>query len=474
MYHGSQQKNLIISPFYKTSSNLAINDAFFTTEDRNLAQLYARNSGKIFEIVPRAGGGYIIDETSKNALNSDDLEEYREQLRECLTPFVPKISEIPEDFYPRSELLERMKKLNENTKKLAGRVHFFDDIPSAKNFQKKSGEEYRVMCRMNTNCYLWNYPEKIAKLINTSVDGVFIEGKKFLPIDKEMLAMILQKMKIIGVKKKIKSVSAGGIIEPVAFFNVEKIQEKENRRESEKNMLESFEELEKYFASTLEKDWKDSKNPKVQEFRRNLHAVHIDEGKILEALKAMNPEWKKMFESEMGLWEGHTLEEHTDTVLRNFEHNFALEIPKNLVIFMRLVILVHDFGKDKNAGEKYDLEKIGEILDYLGISGDLRKNILFMITDGSKIAHNYFLKKDYTSEKMKEYRKKLPKDPKILEGTMKLFYTFLVSDGGAYTAMSTTRRRLENGGYLSVKNPESFDKSFEKNISIHSKSLRLK
>lgn len=67
--------------------------------------------------------------------------------------------------------------------------------------------------------------------------------------------------------------------------------------------------------------------------------------------------YAEIFDRPTGVWEGYTLRQHTETALRNFENNYADEIPAKLLPLARLSLVVHDIGKpewaDKDGNNKH-------------------------------------------------------------------------------------------------------------------------
>jgi hypothetical protein len=61
------------------------------------------------------------------------------------------------------------------------------------------------------------------------------------------------------------------------------------------------------------------------------------------------PGYEQIFAGSAGVWEGFTLGEHTETVLRNFDETYADRMPVGLLAPMRLAILTHDIGKNTDV-----------------------------------------------------------------------------------------------------------------------------
>lgn len=265
---------------------------------------------------------------------------------------------------------------------------------------------------------------------------------KIIPVSQEFLRVIIEKMHLIGVKTTIKSVTSGGMIESVVFFDFGKIQTEKvehAEREKRKNV---FSDVAKNFGNQLEDFWVPT-SKHAHDLKHSLTRLYISPETILDSVKKMDSKFSKIFEVETGVWEGYTLEQHTETVLDNFEKNFADKIPISLLVFMRLVMVVHDMGKNKKMGKKYDLNVIRDFLSQIGVSGKLRQSIEFFITDGIKFAGQYFVFQQKNSDFVRGYVSKLQRQREG-EAILNLLYAFVVSDGGAYTNIGITRHRVKN------------------------------
>ena len=72
--------------------------------------------------------------------------------------------------------------------------------------------------------------------------------------------------------------------------------------------------------------------------------LYIKPREIIELAKQTQG-FRDVFESDAGNWEGFKLSEHTETVLRLFDDNYADIMPASTLPIIRLALLVHDIGK---------------------------------------------------------------------------------------------------------------------------------
>ncbi len=104
------------------------------------------------------------------------------------------------------------------------------------------------------------------------------------------------------------------------------------------------------------------------------------------------PGFDKVFEADAGNWEGYTLEEHTEKILRNFDENFADRLPVELLAPMRLALVVHDLGKPAAAAQhqkhnqaQYNTEKASQFVNVLGIDANVKQFTLGLIGPGMEL-----------------------------------------------------------------------------------------
>ncbi|KJJ83690.1 conserved hypothetical protein, membrane [Candidatus Omnitrophus magneticus] len=103
--------------------------------------------------------------------------------------------------------------------------------------------------------------------------------------------------------------------------------------------------------------------------------------------------YKEMYSKGVGVWEGFTLEEHTLSVMRNFEKfNFKEKLPNvknlNLLPLLRLSLALHDIVKpkanedgDKNRQHEYSIEIINNEMKQLGFKNDEINFVTALIMD---------------------------------------------------------------------------------------------
>lgn len=177
----------------------------------------------------------------------------------------------------------------------------------------------------------------------------------------------------------------------------------------------------------------------------------------------------QLYRMDAGNWEGYTLGEHTETVLRNFEENFAQEMPVGVLAAFRLVMLVHDLGKpmatadgEKVQQARYNKYFADQFIQDIGMDYRLGSFLVTMATDGLAAMSKYKL--SGSDESLNNLISFLKSQENILGANNIISpyaYDIMLerifeSDSGAYTSMARTRR---DGVYY--RNPGQFDGSFK-------------
>ena len=108
------------------------------------------------------------------------------------------------------------------------------------------------------------------------------------------------------------------------------------------------------------------------------------------SLAEKTPGYREIFEADAGNWEGYKLAEHTETVLRLFDDNYADKMPAATLPIMRMALLVHDVGKpvavknhEKEHQAAYNQVYAEDFMRKNGVDEKNQKLILAMIGEGS-------------------------------------------------------------------------------------------
>lgn len=288
-----------------------------------------------------------------------------------------------------------------------------------------------------------------------------------LPFNRDYIARFIRSNHIVGIKTTADSATLDRNISNTILVDLTKINTVDQVREKE----DSFEKVFGDLSNEMDKSLESSKShPLVKLLSENYFATPKE---ILEEAKKVKG-FENLFDADAGNWEGFTLGEHTETVLRMFDETFADVLPAKLLPVMRLALLTHDLGKPeavkqgkKEEQKQFNLIEGEKFLNELGIEKNLQTLILGIIGEGQELTSKIFVKKKNESSRLMEFSKKLLEgfrgnDKPVKFDDMRAIYymAFMVqnSDSGAYTDYGTTRR----SGFMFRNNP-SFNDSFKNN-----------
>ena len=306
--------------------------------------------------------------------------------------------------------------------------------------------------------------------------------EKEVPLNLEYVQKFMREAHIVGIKEGISSATLNGSITSVSFFDLEKTfatDQLEKKREAIWTQLGALANRFEVFP------WADesTKEPEVLNLLKN---VYVKPEKLVEA--AMQVEgYGDIFKADAGNWEGFTLAEHTETVLRNFDENFADHWPVELLAPMRLAMLAHDVGKPQafKEGQKYNqknynMAQATDFLEKLGINSDLKELVVAMIGDGEELAFQINIAKggEVAEAEMKAYTQKVLEraypgsevSQSQIEAFEEMCKVLQICDGAAYTSMAITRR---NGGGR-YRNAPSFNSSFATPVGLGKRDIKLR
>lgn len=188
------------------------------------------------------------------------------------------------------------------------------------------------------------------------------------------------------------------------------------------------------------------------------------------ALSHTRDELKNDFASQIGLWEGFTLGEHTESVMTFFEENFVdtLACSKSTRAIMNLIIFCHDIGKAEEKRkelsghivspiEKFELYNIKTLKFFEDLKLESQKNAqlaLFItnITQKLELATtSYYVRgNDYALEILDDFAKNLLKENDFdcstpnIDALSTIARVLQTCDSGAYTTYGKTRNTITN------------------------------
>jgi hypothetical protein len=195
------------------------------------------------------------------------------------------------------------------------------------------------------------------------------------------------------------------------------------------------------------------------------------------------------FDADAGNWEGFTLGQHTETVLRVFEHTYEGRVPEYFQPFMNLMLLVHDIGKgesvkagNKRAQTQYNEKFAQDFMTRLNLDERLKSIIVGLIGKGSDFATDAFIRKGENSvDQLRGYCENLLKTnlqgtqfqitDNEVQGLMKICEVVQTCDSAAYTDMARTYYARKD---LTYKNAPSYNASFKQPKGLTKQNVSLK
>lgn len=308
------------------------------------------------------------------------------------------------------------------------------------------------------------------------------DGTINAPVNLEYVQRFLRESHIVGVEQYVHSATLRKDIITMSLFDLEKVKTAKGVEKEKQLTRRKLGSLAMVFDKLPERDAQTN-----NDLLDLLEDVYAKPRELIEAAKKVDG-YKNIFNADAGNWEGFTLAEHTETVLRNFDENFADKIPVQLVAPMRLALIAHDVGKpaaaakgEKHRQKEYNIAYASHFLSKLDVDERTKGLILGLIGDGAKLANQIFVNdKAVTAESkaaMTELATKTLKkfyetdsiDNSQIAGFVDLCKMLLVCDGGAYTSMAVTRGK--HGFY---RNAPSFNKTFDKSPGFGERSIALK
>lgn len=307
-------------------------------------------------------------------------------------------------------------------------------------------------------------------------------GKQEIPVNLEYVERYLRLAHIVGVRQSVDSATLGRDITSVSFFDLERIKTSDTLQ-SERSSV--WERLGGTAAALSELSPVEAMpNDRLQTLLKDAHAKPE---KLLEAAKLIEG-YDEIFDADAGNWEGFTLGEHTETVLRNFDENFADKIPVQLLAPMRLAILSHDVGKpaaasrgEKHLQKKYNALQADDFLTKVGVDERLKEILLAVIGEGAELAYRIDIRgageevearlQNLARETLRQFSVDVENIEQQVAGFVEMCRMLQVCDGGAYTSMAITNRGNGRGRH---RNAPSFNGSFAQPVDLGKRSIGIR
>lgn len=301
-----------------------------------------------------------------------------------------------------------------------------------------------------------------------------------VPMNLEYLRRFLREAHIVGIEQRLNSGTLFRNITAVSFFDLDKITTDESLEVERKSTWQRLGGM-----ATALSQFNQDMTQYEQPLLHTLTEVYAKPQNLVAAAKQVGS-YKTIFESDAGNWEGYTLEEHTETVLRNFDENYADWLPVELLAPIRLAILSHDLGKPIAAARgkrhkqmEYNLAYAKDFLNKVGVDDKVKGLLLAVIGKGSKLAFEIEVRgsgepaeaamKDLATKTLKEFYDSESVTEEQIIGFVEMCKILQVCDGGAYTSMAIIRPTVKGSGRY--RNAPSFNGSFGEHTGFNGRKL---
>ena len=337
----------------------------------------------------------------------------------------------------------------------------------------------------NAGVIAFQSPVFLTGLLASNSDDIVgskVKQKEFddfleIPINLEYVQRFFRAAHIVGVRQDINSATINRQVSAVSFFDLEKIN-------TEPALLRRKQAIARTVGSLARLEVSPEGTTRNRLLRTLTENPYVKPEEII-ALASTTPGYESVFDQDAGNWEGYTLGEHTETVLRNFDENFADQLPVELLASMRLALLVHDLGKPaaRHAGEghkqkQYNERFAADFMKKLGVPEPTANLLRSLIGDGLDFAYRGYIKNEDVTTDFEAYARKqlqalwgaeTPIDQKSIDGYRMLCKMILICDGGAYTSMAVNR--VATGVYF--RNAPAFNQSFARSQDLGYRRTRL-
>lgn len=314
---------------------------------------------------------------------------------------------------------------------------------------------------------LSNYMKGNSSIYYNAIDKANGDDIK---INLDWVASWLVNNHVIGEKVKVWSATLHKTVDTYAVFDKEKINTQKVVGDKLQSMIYEFGEITDILEGFTSNDWLFDK------------LSDMSPKETMKLFRTSKP-LAQVMDMDAGLWEGFTVGEHTESVLRVLEDSFNGDIPEKLMPFMKVLIMSHDFGKGFEKQGRQDINTrtlLPAFHKALGITQECTNLMDFLIFDSQQYTTAYYVKKNkYAMSRLNiEAQKALSQylgreategEVRGLVGIAKVLQT---CDSGAYTRYGVTRDTRLGVSYNNGNN--RFTESMEEPKDVRNVKQRLK
>lgn len=338
-------------------------------------------------------------------------------------------------------------------------------LGAARNVQLKLINDFPLMAK-----YVLKSDNDIIDIDTDGSDGETIN----IPINIEYIRNLFKSLNIVGAYQTTRSATVNDTIASFVFFDLDKVDTEKNIKEKRARISRNIGNI----ALNIE-------NSESVELIERLNNSKSTPRELISSVMSMDY-YKDLLAADAGNWEGYTLAEHTETVLRNFEENFSHEFPARLRAPIKLALIAHDLGKpiavrhnEKDKQNEYNMHIASGFYKKLNIPEKTATFLLSFIYNekfmlnafkhNNEASINHLRRNAEMSLSLLFDDDKSPAESDI-DGYLSICRALFVCDSGAYTNKAVTR----SNKYGYYKNATSFNDSFRNYSGFNWNKLELK
>ncbi len=504
-YHGRASKpneNWSVIPNY-VSKNFKYGVPLLCTGTKETAQNFAEVNAdktknaepKVYKIVSNKKDALLINRNFEaDKLNENDSKLYFDSLFALGSLSLSKLAPPPFEF--RDKFMIVIKSIADYVVESGQSIITFDDAymlyemldienmgMSNTYFTEIVGiMNTKVLSKINPNYLLFRYSIESDDVRKNEIYfdemGNFVEYYERslfrAPFSRKYFENYLNENNIIGFKFDVDSFIIGREMNSYILFASEDVFTEKDLKIKKANEEKEFFELANLFSSlNIDKNL--------------LQQISDSEPEsIIEALSKI-PGVKTLLDKDAGNWEGFSIGEHTESVLRVYQNSFEYNISPKVSPYIKLLITLHDIGKgvsyekyETYMQSNYNIHYADKILKDLNIDEKFIELVNFVIGKSQTYTTNYFVRMHSASEfellnacrnTLKSVFGEKITQKEVLQ-LAKICVILQTCDSGAYTPYGTTRDRVSNEYYKNGN--EHFAQSFKTPTDFFGKKLRFK
>lgn len=470
--------------------------AALNVAERSVAEDYAGlrshregGRGELHQIQSSDPDAVVIDRhfsPSRKRNGERRTPEERRQLEMDLARTMPDLTDaVPLDFDQRTAL-ERMKP--SEFYRIAGKKPMMEQYFTAEDVAKIAAQSGLAEDTVRKMCSAMNTREMLVKDPGYAARNFLIGRQQTKPDEKHPGALLSQEYfaswaqgaHVVGVSRRVKSPNIGRDFRASYLFELGKVDSAENLEAQREARWRKTGRMAMRMDRLMGRE--SSPRSPFQQVLRNPHATGEE---IVGAAKKV-ADFGRIFEADSGVKEGYTLEEHTETVIRNFDENYADKIPTKLVPLMHLALLVHDIGKPEAAakGEKsnqkvYNDRESRRFMRKVGVGPRTIELVTGMIGHAQELTTKGYVRGDKGAQaeldgfcmQMLEQLGMPNPTAEDASGLRDLCLMIQSCDSAAYTTMARTRDTKTGVTY---RNKGSFNGTFMPPTGQNKRDIRMR